>query len=815
MLAVGIGARSNHATATTTGQVTLHSPTTSTAGKRSATDLIPTATVTHGAGSGVDSHRSRRAEPSQGDALPNTVPQRTINKHSTLRSKKRKPLAPRIPDDIATIIRTAVDRATIFSRLTSYGIWHTHPLHSRSPDEVTLQALAYLRSVFPLYDTARAEDTAYAAGVDLFHADPDALVRIRQQHTASVVRHGLLPTIASLQSECSFGFTADRCKAVFSGDPDFPRLFSIANSGATKDLPHGFIKQPTILPQRPVHTRVLPAIQWHAIKMARDSQALLLSRHELPDHDIQALHHSNITWQAHPEKPLGRFCNDNTAHDSGHALNTPWTKVAADERWGVATCPTIATILEDILRVASLAGVAITEIFLFKDDVSKAFNQIKYDPATACLYATSPDGDTIMIQVRLVFGGNDSAQIFDCVGRALERLIQADIAKMAPCTVASVQRYVDDIMGFSTRAFSHAVKQCVHERVCQTFGPSGINAGKSIEPAQEADLIGYIVNTKKGTVRPNLKCLHKLFIAFFCTDIRPNVPVSLRDRQVLASLVCRGAQVMRGMSPFVQCFYGWLAGNQFCPRPPSSQILFAVEMWRATLIASFHDHSILDVPFSFALNRSLSAPSSWDYMIQTDASELGTCLSVWDHTHSVLLAWTLVRFPWGKDHEVGPLARSAQNMREYCGYCFALIFLHSLPTIPSRNAVIHWQGDNNAALTWVSTWKCGSRNPACQRIFMAITILEQTTAISLSRTSQIKSEDMGDVDLVSRGHILNLETLTPDKMVDTTTWVVFRDIMVACNPFLEHDLEQHHREFLRVSSILTNIPNTPVKPSIR
>ena len=117
-------------------------------------------------------------------------------------------------------------------------------------------------------------------------------------------------------------------------------------------------------------------------------------------------------------------------------------------------------------------------------------------------------------------------------------------------------------MGFSTRAFSHAVKQCVHDRVCQTFGPSGINAGKSIEPAQEADLIGYIVNTQKGTVRPNLKCLHKLFIAFFCTDIRPNVPVSLRDRQVLASLVCRGAQVMRGMSPFVQCFYGWLAGNQ-------------------------------------------------------------------------------------------------------------------------------------------------------------------------------------------------------------------------------------------------------------
>ena len=104
------------------------------------------------------------------------------------------------------------------------------------------------------------------------------------------------------------------------------------------------------------------------------------------------------------------------------------------------------------------------------------------------------------------------------------------------------------------------------------------------------------------------------------------------------------------------------------------------------------------------------------------------------------------------------------------------------PYPPFRHAILHWLGDNNAALTWASERKRGSRNPACQRVFMAITILEQTTAISLSRTSQIKSEDMGDVDLVSRGHLLNLETLTPDRMVDTTTWVVFRDLMVDCKP---------------------------------
>ena len=72
----------------------------------------------------------------------------------------------------------------------------------------------------------------------------------------------------------------------------------------------------------------------------------------------------------------------------------------------------------------------------FCDDLEKGVREPTGFPHT------SPDGDTIMIQVCLVFGGNNSAQIFDCVGSALERLIQADIAKMAPCTVASVQRYV-------------------------------------------------------------------------------------------------------------------------------------------------------------------------------------------------------------------------------------------------------------------------------------------------------------------------------------------------------------------------------------
>ena len=100
-------------------------------------------------------------------------------------------------------------------------------------------------------------------------------------------------------------------------------------------------------------------------------------------------------------------------------------------------------------------------------------------------------------------------------------------------------------------------------------------------------------------------------------------------------------------------------------------------------------------------------------------------------------------------------------------------------------------------------------------MFRAITILEQVTSISLSRISQIKSEEMGDVDLVSRGTVANLTSLTPATWVDTSSWKVFDDIMAACNSFITHDLDEHHREFLNVANVLHNIPRQPVKPPIR
>ena len=245
-----------------------------------------------------------------------------------------------IPADVFAVLQTAATRAAALTTMTKYGVWAHNPNSDLPPLDVARDALSYLHNIFPINDTTNAESIAAAVGSELFRQDPTALSQIRDDHTKAVLRDGLIDTIKNMQAECTFGFTQDRCVNTFADDPDFLRLLHLARDGAGKDFPDDFIRQPDFLPPRPIHLRVLPAVQWHAVKMARDKQAILLSKQDLPEPVLRTLHHSNITWQAHPEKPLGRFCNDNTTHESGHPLNSPWSKEAADARWGTASCPT-------------------------------------------------------------------------------------------------------------------------------------------------------------------------------------------------------------------------------------------------------------------------------------------------------------------------------------------------------------------------------------------------------------------------------------------------------------------------------------------
>jgi hypothetical protein len=92
---------------------------------------------------------------------------------------------------------------------------------------------------------------------------------------------------------------------------------------------------------------------------------------------------------------------------------------------------------------------------------------------------------------------------------------------------------------------------------------------------------------------------------------------------------------------------------------------------------------------------------------------------------------------------------------------------------------------------------------------MAITVLEQLTRIDLRATRQILSEDMADVDAVSRGKFDDLTFLTPHTRVDVSSWHVIPDLLAACNPFVLQNLDAMHDSFKLVASILASVGPAP------
>ena len=149
-------------------------------------------------------------------------------------------------------------------------------------------------------------------------------------------------------------------------------------------------------------------------------------------------------------------------------------------------------------------------------------------------------------------------------------------------------------------------------------------------------------------------------------------------------------------------------------------------------------------------------------------------------------------------------------MREFTAYCFILILLHLHPTLRSADTTVAWVGDNSAALSWLRGIKCGSGNPACQRIFLAIMVMEQRSGVSLRETRQILSEEMGDIDAVSRGQVTDLAFLTPETRFDISSWQIVPDLLAACNPFVTQNLDDMYDTFVHVAELLASVGPAPL-----
>jgi len=243
---------------------------------------------------------------------------------------------------------------------------------------------------------------------------------------------------------------------------------------------------------------------------------------------------------------------------------------------------------------------------------------------------------------------------------------------------------------------------------------------------------------------------------------------------------------------------------------PNSTQKQAIEFFQVSILAVFDRPELMTVPLTYIAHKHSDVEDNIQYVFQSDASELAATLSVWSPDGTSLLMWSRVFFNWGKDSQfsstTGNLGGSAQNLREFLPIGLKMIML-SNSDLPSRNANIAWHGDNTAALTWASNNRCKADQPASQRAFVAFSLIQRVTEISLSHTRQLKSEDMGTTDLISRTTDDELVDWDHNLKVDIDTFPTIKELVDICNPHITGNLDSHHEVYTRVSDIMLRAKN--------
>jgi hypothetical protein len=201
------------------------------------------------------------------------------------------------------------------------------------------------------------------------------------------------------------------------------------------------------------------------------------------------------------------------------------------------------------------------QILLWKSDLSKAFTLLNFHSTNVHLLACAlTDGYTLIYHTGL-FGWTGAPYAFDVI----TRLIRSSVRQ---CDIRGVlDMSVDDLIGAtlppqigqtSSTAFTQDTSlsdRTTAKIMCINLLGSKAIAEHKDEQGRRLDIIGWTIDLDRRTVTLSRKNFLKTLFCFFSVD--PEVPVSFRTTQRLASLSSRYTLVLRHMRPYhnfiIQC----------------------------------------------------------------------------------------------------------------------------------------------------------------------------------------------------------------------------------------------------------------------
>lgn len=551
------------------------------------------------------------------------------------------------------------------------------------------------------------------------------------------------------------GLNEDRVMEWLSKDPNLAKLLSIATTGAEVDTDSKFSRHGRKTPLRAMHRRLLPVYRKHAHKMWSQGKALLLRLSDLSVEQLASLHIGNdCHWTPKPQCPLGRFLIDcSNAGPGGIPLNSPEAKQKGIDRYQKVNLPTIREVLTswDIYRITH--NLPWADLRIFKEDVAGCFNQLNWSANAAKLLCAMIDDDVIYIMLTGGFGHCVTPMVWSLFGEAITRRV----IELAKCPVHT---FVDD--SFGAGIFAHAIeaRDLIQSITRGVIGPTAISVEKSVLDTQ-AEILGFLVDLLKGTIRPKDKALDKIFFVMFRIDT--SIPQSLEMWQCVASVAEFYSPGLRGMKAFVAPLHHM---SKICSHrhngsaSASPSAAFAIEVWRAAAILLTHDRDALSVSLdNFVLNRD----SICDASITSDASPWRLAAAIHDPITRNVVAWSTILLPFAQGN-----ANRFHVQREYLGHLFSVILLLAHSALsgrdPSKQLSYRWINDNTGALKWAVAHKCSSL--MSQLACFAVTRLLLTANVDIMDSVYLPGKDMGEIDAMSRReiHVGNLHEVCPSLL---------------------------------------------------
>jgi hypothetical protein len=457
-------------------------------------------------------------------------------------------------------------------------------------------------------------DREYAIQRAVASADDSGLTsEVVQQDVDDLKRAGSLVELVRHRQEMARGerFNAQRVRDVFSDDPEFETLMSIAQDGAIIDTPSGFVKQSVTEPLRPLNIRLERCMRQHALKLRNKGRGVFLSEDSLSEADRLLLNKQSAHWVLKPA-PDGRSnIDEGRALIDPKGLNAGDAKEKVKQRYGPLRLATFSSIVTGWYEHAREHNLKMSDCRIFKDDVEGAFPQFNFNPTSALLLVILVSVGLLLMHVVGNFGWTGAPFVWGVISRALER-------KAKTLFVGVLDVYVDDFVGFAHFSVAVAAQQLVQELIKRALGDTAVNIQKSIPPTTECDVLGWTVCLVSETFCPNLRGCAKLLFAFFSVDTSRDQPRKMFE--VLAGLANRYSEGIPEMKPYVSAFF---AMEQACGthsnvrKRMSSRAKFCVEMWRVVALMLWYDSNSLRKPLISVTHLSSVKP---DFYLWSDAS---------------------------------------------------------------------------------------------------------------------------------------------------------------------------------------------------